>query len=249
MGSFSWTKADTLTKVRNIQEGKPFKFLIPGEFGGGYIKDTYQGYGYLGHKSDGKPMYDMYELLAFWNAGPSGIGDKLRYNEDKTCIMKEIDQYTDKNRNLGIDIGCYPDEIDNLKYPLKLVSVSYKGTYEDCVGVSYGDPNQGWGPLREDDLPSWLAVKLEVWRLTESRNAERQKLMTTPSSKYPDAVEGDIYLNPFFGDLWIVQGDRFVLINDGYSTDTSDPAGFIKVGHVDGITTVVRSSREERFEI
>ena len=33
---------------------------------------------------------------------------------------------------------------DKLKYPLKLVSVSYKGTYEDCDGVSYGDPNQGF---------------------------------------------------------------------------------------------------------
>ena len=31
-----------------------------------------------------------------------------------------------------------------LKYPLKLVSASYKGTYEECEGRSYGDPNQGF---------------------------------------------------------------------------------------------------------
>ena len=40
MGSFSWTKADIdNTQVANIQEGETFKFLIPTEFGGGFIKD------------------------------------------------------------------------------------------------------------------------------------------------------------------------------------------------------------------
>lgn len=52
---------------------------------------------------------------------------------------------------------------------------------------------------------------------------------------YPDAVDGDIYLNPCFGDLWIVDGKQFILINDGYSTDIDGPEGFIKVGHVDGV--------------
>lgn len=42
MGSFSWLKTDNLTKVANIQYGKSFKFLIPKEFGGGFIKDIYQ---------------------------------------------------------------------------------------------------------------------------------------------------------------------------------------------------------------
>ena len=67
MGSFSWLKADNLTKVANVQYGAPFKFLIPEELGGGYIKDHYQDYGYLGTKEDGTPKYDMYELLALWN--------------------------------------------------------------------------------------------------------------------------------------------------------------------------------------
>lgn len=47
------------------------------------------------------------------------------------------------NRSKGIDIGCYDHQIDQLKYPLKLVSVSYKGTYEECPEKSYGDPDQG----------------------------------------------------------------------------------------------------------
>ena len=67
MGSFSWNKADKLTEIENVAYGTSFKFLIPQEFGGGFIKDVYQDYGYLGTKEDGEPKYDMYELQAFWN--------------------------------------------------------------------------------------------------------------------------------------------------------------------------------------
>lgn len=55
MGSFSWLKADDLTNIENIALGMPFKFLIPKEFGGGFIKDEYQNYGDLGTKPDGTP--------------------------------------------------------------------------------------------------------------------------------------------------------------------------------------------------
>ena len=66
MGSFSWNKADKLTAIENVAYGSSFKFLIPKEFGGGFIKDKYQDYGYLGTKEEnGQPRFDMYELLAF----------------------------------------------------------------------------------------------------------------------------------------------------------------------------------------
>jgi hypothetical protein len=58
--------------------------------------------------------------------------------------MKEIDEHTDHNRGLGIDIGCYDEDILKLKYPLKLVSASFKGTYEDLDKPSFGDPDQGF---------------------------------------------------------------------------------------------------------
>ena len=138
MGSFSWNKADKLTAIENIAYGSSFKFLIPKEFGGGFIKDKYQDYGYLGKKENGEPKYDMYELLAFWNKA-----DDLKYNGEYP-LMKEIDDYTRKNRNLGIDIGCYDKEMLGLKYPLKLVSSSFKGTYEDLETCSLGDPDQGF---------------------------------------------------------------------------------------------------------
>lgn len=145
MGSFSWLKADKLTKVANVVYGSSYKFLIPKEFGGGFIKDYYQDYGQLGTKVDGSPKYDMCELIAFWNH--EMLNRELKYEGDFP-LMKEIDEYTDYNRCLGIDIGCYDEDIDELKYPLKLVSPSYKGTYEDLETYSYGDPNQGFGVLK-----------------------------------------------------------------------------------------------------
>ena len=152
MGSFSWLKADELTRVKNVAYDKPFKFLIPKEFGGGFIKDHYQDYGYLGTKEDGEPKYDMYEIIAFWNADKhmpfaddpnETVRDNLKWDGDFPAL-KEIDEYTDDNRSLGIDIGCYDNQIDKLKYPLKLVSASYEGTYEECEGKSYNDPDQGF---------------------------------------------------------------------------------------------------------
>lgn len=143
MGSFSWLKADDLTKVNNIASGEPFKFLIPKEFGGGFIKDRYQDYGYLGTKEDGTEKYDMYELLAFWNREQAKNYGEIRY-DGEFPLLKEIDEYTSYNRGLGISIGCYNRQIDELKFPLKLVSASYKGIYEDLGTPSYGDPNQGF---------------------------------------------------------------------------------------------------------
>lgn len=142
MGSFSWNRADEVdvSDVENIVYGRPFKFLIPKEFGGGFIIDKYQDYGCLGINEDRNEKHDMYELLAFWNRP-----DLVKYNGDFNP-MKEIDEHTDHNRGIGINIGCGSDEIDKLKYPLKLVSVDFEGTYEDINKPSYGDPDQGFGP-------------------------------------------------------------------------------------------------------
>lgn len=55
--------------------------------------------------------------------------------------------------------------------------------------------------------------------------------------EYSDAVDGDIYLNPMFGDLWIVEDNSFIKINDGHTIELDEPSGFIKVGHVDGVVS------------
>jgi hypothetical protein len=138
MGSFSWNRADKLTQFENIYYNAKFKFLIPKEFGGGFIIDEYQDYGYLGTNENGEPKYDMYELLAFWNNA-----EGLKFDGDYPK-MKEIDEYTMHNRRIGIEIGCYDKQMLSLKYPLKLVSVLYSGTYEDLETCSLNDPDQGF---------------------------------------------------------------------------------------------------------
>lgn len=157
MGCFSWLKADTLTNIANIVEGEPFKFLIPKEFipkgfSCGFIKDYYRGYGLLGHSTSQEAKYDMYELLAFWNQEILQAQDKVLVYDGKFHRMKIMDDHTDQNRNLGIDIGCYEGQINKLKYPLKLVSCSYTGDYESLTTRSYNDPYQGGCPLYRNTL-------------------------------------------------------------------------------------------------
>ena len=74
-----------------------------------------------------------------------GSFDALKeVKDDIMDIINNGDTHSDKIRGLGIDIGCYNHNMNLCKYPLKLVSVSFKGTYEDCDMVSYGDPEQGF---------------------------------------------------------------------------------------------------------
>lgn len=143
MGSFSWLRADKTTKRKNLTEGDSYKILIPQEFGGGFIKDTYYDYGYVFHGT--KKEADLYGILAYWNKCEGMIYDGDDYPTTMEDILNRGNTCLQNNRRKGINIGCYDDQIDRLKYPLKLVSASYKGTYEDCEGKSYGDPDQGFG--------------------------------------------------------------------------------------------------------
>lgn len=173
MGSFSWTRAEHTTKRSNLSEGDKYKILVPKEFGGGYIKDIYWDYGYIFatnkendscgyYDADGNfysanyfrkfaenkyDYYDLYGLLAWWNKEDKKLSLSYNGSTEPTNTLEFLkfgETSSDDNRGEGIDIGCYDGQIDRLKYPLKLVSASYKGTYEDCKGRSYGDPNQGF---------------------------------------------------------------------------------------------------------
>lgn len=143
MGSFSWLRADKTTKRSNLVKGDKYKILIPAEFGGGYIIDTYYNYGNVFEYDSTRPNADLYGILAYWNKckGMQYQGDT--YPATIQEILELGDTCSDNNRTKGIYIGCHKEDIDKLKYPLKLVSVSFKGTYEDCEGRSYNDPNQG----------------------------------------------------------------------------------------------------------
>lgn len=265
MGSFSWNRADKLGKYENIYGDCAFKFLIPKEFGGGFIRDKYQNYGDLGPRKDDTSCakYDIHEILAFWNheaviprstksiehpmelsvgaevtieiedyernevkpeafalrgkkfvitdvvnfkeiksvliknpyrmpcgfrlsgeAADCGLWERrffknttwyeplpaegLKYDGDVMPLMPERGKYTEHNRTLGIYL--YEKEVKEararleaegvvevwkrpetnnefyMKYPPKLVSIGFTGTYEDCEGYSIHDPDQGFHP-------------------------------------------------------------------------------------------------------
>jgi hypothetical protein len=144
MGSFSFIRADKATKRKNLVEGDKYKILIPEEFGGGFIVDTYYDYGIVFANNSQKEDADLYGILAYWNKceGMQYEGDE--YPSTMEDILNRGNTRCQNNRCKGIDIGCYDKDIDKLKYPLKLVSMSYKGTYEECNMKSYGDPEQGF---------------------------------------------------------------------------------------------------------
>ena len=142
MGSFSWIRADKTTKRKNLTNGDVYKILIPQEFGGGFIKDRYYDYGYVFYDTDHEA--DLYGILAYWNKCEGMIYDGDEYPSTMKDILERGNTCLQNNRCKGLAIGCYDEQIDELKYPLKLVSASYKGTYEDCDGKSYGDPEQGF---------------------------------------------------------------------------------------------------------
>lgn len=147
MGSFSWLRADKTTKRSNLTDGDVYKILIPQEFGGGFIKDTYYDYGYVFEYDDTKENADLYGILAYWNKCEGMIFEGEEYPSTMKDILERGNTCLQSNRCKGIDI-CYENHtqcVDKLKYPLKLVSASYKGTYEECDMISYSGPNQGFG--------------------------------------------------------------------------------------------------------
>ena len=220
MGSFSFTRSEHTIERANLTLGDKYKILVPQEFGGGYIVDTYFDYGNVfysatedcftvwgksiprcksmyvdgeGHKypanefinnpdcnnaADNTQAYcDLYGILAWWNdakATDKETNEKkdLEYygNEKPTdmySILKNGLTWLQDNRCAGISVGCYEEQIDKLKYPLKLVSMSYKGTYEECKGKSYSDCNQGfekgyWSDSDyKEDLEKLVALEKE----------------------------------------------------------------------------------------
>ena len=133
-----FVKADRQTQAANIVVGTAYKFLIPKEFGGGYIRDHYQDYGCI-HSPTGA-VYDAFELLAFWNSSqfPS-LKTKLQY-DGEFPPLKEKDQYTFQNRQYGIKMFSVPSILTTLRYPLRFVSATCKLTYEQCDRFSFLDP-------------------------------------------------------------------------------------------------------------
>ena len=152
MGEFSWLYASKKTKQANINPYKKIKLLIPKEYIDTYGSDNLVGvldeYGRFSTEVKGKEYdLDLYGVLAFMNkhmceySGDSIESEWIR--DDNPMGLSD----TNENRN-GVGFGCYAFEILCSDFPLKLVPYSYKGTYEECKGVSFNDPSQGYGILK-----------------------------------------------------------------------------------------------------
>lgn len=127
MGFFSWKTLDGQKSISNIYSeygALPVVMLVPKKFGGApIIERNYDGYGHFNG-------FDAYQLLCKWNRPELYTGD------------------TETDRSVGIDIGCYEEDMAKLEFPLKFVSLDYykktKCTYEDFDDFSKGCPNQGY---------------------------------------------------------------------------------------------------------
>lgn len=81
---------------------------------------------------------------------------KDRINDEYSFEFENLpikDKYP-KLRNYGIDLSIYDFQHSCLKYPLKIVPHDWEGTYEDCIGFSKRDPEQGyWSEVIEENYP------------------------------------------------------------------------------------------------
>lgn len=166
MGSFSWkTAVNAQYEPAGIAEGTAVKILIPAEYGGGYVAACYDDYGNfftvnpyaLGDKRcvpngllPGEKWYhsiDMYEWLFAWNHDHlDNKQSNMTYHAPEGFHERfpVASEHTVSNRSHGITIGCFDEDINKLKFPLKFVRLEDTSTYEQ-VGASYSDPDQGWG--------------------------------------------------------------------------------------------------------
>ena len=67
------------------------------------------------------------------------------------------------------------------------------------------------------------------------------------AAKCPERMAEFCYLNPCFGDLWVVDGTSFIKINNGYAIDLDEPEGFVKVGHIDGVINRRRTNDSQGY--
>lgn len=125
MGFFSWITSDTHESISNKYSERgalPVYLYCPD--GTKIYEPDYEGYGKFGG-------HDAYALLAKWNCPEKCCGDE------------------DKDRSIGIDIGCYDEQMAKLKYPLKFAE-SDGYTYEELEPAE-SCPDQGYFYCDDND--------------------------------------------------------------------------------------------------
>lgn len=125
MGSFSWLRADRTTKRSNLTKGDRYKILIPKEFGGGFIKDTYYDYGHVFHGTENEA--DLYGILAYWN-GCEGISQIFHDDLELIAWIEKEEKANVKRIK------------DNIHDAKELVELMYS-VIEDCEFMPVADLN------------------------------------------------------------------------------------------------------------
>lgn len=118
MGFFSWKTSDTGKSITNRYSSAgalPVYLYCPD--GSKIYEPDYEGYGDFGG-------HDAYALLARWNCPDKCSGEE------------------EKDRSIGIHIGCYDEQMASLKYPLKFAE-SPDFTYEELEPAE-SCPYQGY---------------------------------------------------------------------------------------------------------
>ena len=135
MGSFSFTRADLCTRRSNFIEGDKYKMLIPKEFGGGYIIDTYFDYGKVFYEPEWGAKYvdaEGNEYLA-------------------THLGFKTGDYVPPANNNGIITGT----IHNAKYDPKSGRIEFNALGE---GIFYNDYQTGVIRERWDLKEDFVAI-------------------------------------------------------------------------------------------
>lgn len=149
MGQFSWLDCKTGEQVLDDVRRDVY-VLVPQEFGGGHIKETfYDGYGRFGG-------HDIYDLVVDWNREYLEEYCKDKHFKcdwlQKQSSVKEAFEKLEK-RDIGISIACYDEDNMRLKYPIKITH-DVNAVYEDCL-PSMSDPNQGWSVYDDEEDEEW----------------------------------------------------------------------------------------------
>lgn len=173
MGQFSWITCDSNKQVVDGKRQEVYA-LVPAEFGGGHItEECYDGYGHFG-KYD---IYDLVAdwnkdtvtkdnfrkpQRNHYSADPDGENAYQRACEHFAYEWERSEDFRvlsdeemkkkygqDYKRLIGIDIACYDEQNEKLKYPIKIAE--YKFSEYENSKPSPRDPNQGWEEDEEED--------------------------------------------------------------------------------------------------
>ena len=164
MGMFSWMYADTNNKKSLKVGGKAYVPCPNGEI---IVENYYDGYGHFqgydiydlvadwnkNHISDKnikKPVREDYPIVEngneYFKFAMENYAKKVKRIID-FAILEKSDEYMMENygedwkREIGIDIACYDEDNEKLKYPIKICMEKPKRY--DFVPASNGDPNPG----------------------------------------------------------------------------------------------------------